>query len=48
MMVLAGSAEGDQPVEYRTLVGAVGEERAWAEPLVVIEEVIAEVLRGRP
>ncbi len=47
VMVLAGNAEGDQPVDYRTLVGAVGEERAWAEPLVAVEEVVAELLRAR-
>jgi glycerate kinase len=47
MIVLAGNAEGDQPVEYRTLVGEVGEERAWAEPLAAIEEVVGDVLRAR-
>jgi glycerate 2-kinase len=47
IIVLAGNAEGDQPVEYRTLVGEVGEERAWAEPLAAIEEVVGDVLRAR-
>jgi glycerate 2-kinase len=44
VVVLAGNAEGDQPVQVRTLVAAVGEERAWAEPLAVVEEVVAGII----
>ena len=46
-VVLAGNAEGRQPVEFRTLVDAVGEERAWAEPLAAVEEVVAGILGDR-
>ena len=46
VVVLAGNAEGDHPVEFRTLVGTAGEERAWAEPLAVVEDVVQEILLG--
>jgi glycerate kinase len=44
VVVLAGNADGDQPVRFRTLVATVGEEKAWADPLAAIEEVVAGIL----
>jgi glycerate kinase len=44
VVVLAGNAEGDQPVRVRTLVATVGEERAWAEPLAAVEEAVAGII----
>jgi glycerate 2-kinase len=44
VVVLAGNADGDQPVQFRTLVATVGEEKAWAEPLAAIEEAVAGIL----
>jgi glycerate 2-kinase len=46
VVVVAGNAEGDHPVEVRTLVATVGEERAWAEPLAAVEEVVASIVAG--
>jgi glycerate kinase len=47
VVVLAGDAIGDHDVPYRTLVGAVGFERAWADPLGALGELVADVLAGR-
>jgi glycerate kinase len=44
VVVLAGNAEGDQPVQVRTLVATVGDQRAWAEPLAAVEEVVAGII----
>lgn len=41
VLVLAGDAEGEPPVEYRTLVGEVGEEQAWADPAGALGRVVA-------
>jgi glycerate kinase len=43
VVVLAGDSVGEPPVPYRTLVDAVGEERAWADPLGALAEVTAEL-----
>jgi glycerate 2-kinase len=43
-VVLAGNADGDQPVEFRTLVATVGEKGAWAEPLAAIEKAVEAIL----
>lgn len=45
--VIAGAAEGDLPeVDYRSLVDAVGEEAAMADPLGSLRVVAARVLAG--
>jgi glycerate kinase len=46
VVVVSGDAEGDPDVDYRTLVDAVGQEAAWADPLGSLRLVTAEVLRG--
>jgi glycerate 2-kinase len=46
VVVIAGDAEGSPPVEYRTLVGEVGEELAWSDPLGSLESVALAVLRS--
>jgi len=45
VVVIAGSAEGDHDVDVRTLVDAVGEEAAFADPLGALRSVTAGVLR---
>jgi glycerate kinase len=47
VVILAGDAVGDHPVAFRSLVDAVGEERAWADPLGALGELVAEVLASR-
>jgi hypothetical protein len=47
VVILAGDAIGSHDVPYRTLVGAAGEERAWADTLGALGELVAEVLGGR-
>ncbi|HEY3809918.1 MAG TPA: glycerate kinase [Acidimicrobiales bacterium] len=47
VLILAGDAVGDHPVAFRTLVETFGEERAWADPLGALGELVAEVLAGR-
>ena len=47
VVVIAGAAEGEHPVDYRTLVDAVGEERAWGDPLGAAAEVLGRVLEAR-
>jgi glycerate kinase len=47
VVVIAGAAEGEHPVDYRTLVDAVGEDRAWADPLGAVAEVVGRVLENR-
>jgi glycerate kinase len=44
VVIVAGDAVGDHTVPYRTLVDAVGEERAWADPLGAIGELVAQTL----
>ena len=44
VVVIAGEAEGAPDVEHRTLIGAVGEERAWADPDGALRQVTASVL----
>jgi glycerate kinase len=46
VVVVAGDAEGEPPVKHRTLVGAVGEEQAWRDPLGSLRLVVREVLEG--
>lgn len=47
VVVIAGDAEGEHPdVDYRTLVEAVGEDAAMADPLGALSRVTAEVLRA--
>lgn len=46
VVVLAGDVEGDHDVAYRTLVEAVGEEAAWADPLGSLRRVTREMLAG--
>ncbi len=43
-MVVAGDVDGDFPVDYRTLVGAVGEDQARAEALTALRKVVREML----
>ncbi len=45
--VIAGDAEGEHPLACRTLIDAVGAERAWADPLGALGELVAEVLAAR-
>ena len=47
VVILAGDAVGEHAVPYRTLVGSVGEERAWADPLGALGELVTEVLAAR-
>ncbi len=44
VMVVAGDVDGDFPVDYRTLVGAVGEDQARAEALTALRKVVREML----
>ncbi len=44
VVILAGDAVGDHPVPYRTLVDAVGEQRAWADPHGALGELVTRVL----
>jgi len=44
VVIVAGDAVGEHSVPYRTLVDAVGEERAWADPLGGLAELVVEVL----
>lgn len=46
VMVLAGDVEGDHDVYYRTLVQAVGEEAALADPVASLRRVAREMLAG--
>lgn len=48
VLVVAGAAEGDHEVEYRTLMDEVGEERAWSDPAGALEQVTTSLLAGRP
>lgn len=43
-VVVAGDVEGEPPVEHHTLVAAVGEDMAWADPLGALRRVAGEVL----
>jgi glycerate kinase len=43
-VVIAGDGDGGQPVAWHSLVGRVGEERAWSDPLGVVAEITAEEL----
>jgi glycerate kinase len=47
VVVLAGDAVGDHGVAFRTLVTSCGEERAWADPLGALAELVGEVLLQR-
>lgn len=44
VVILAGDAVGEHGVPYRTLVASVGEERAWADPLGALGELVGEVI----
>jgi glycerate kinase len=48
VVVLAGDAEGSQPVEYRTLVDYAGRERAWSDTVDCLAELALEVLSDAP
>jgi len=47
VVIVAGDSDGEHAVPYRTLVDAVGEERAWADPLGALAELVVEVLSER-
>lgn len=47
VVVIVGDAEGEPPVEYHTLIGAVGEDEAWADPRGALVQVAGRVLTGR-
>jgi glycerate kinase len=47
VVILAGDAVGDHEVAFRTLVASFGEERAWADPLGAVRDLVAEVLATR-
>jgi glycerate 2-kinase len=47
VVILAGDAVGEHEVAYRTLVAEVGVERAWADPLGALSELVTEVLAAR-
>jgi glycerate kinase len=49
VVVIAGDSDGNTPagVEFHTLVGAFGEDQAWAYPLGCIQKLVAAVLAGR-
>ena len=44
VVVIVGDAEGDPPVEHHTLMAAVGEEAAWADPRAALMQVARRVL----
>jgi glycerate kinase len=46
VLVVAGDAVGEHQVPHRTLVASFGEERAWADPLGALAELVREVLAG--
>jgi glycerate kinase len=45
-IILAGDAVGEHAVPQRTLVASFGAERAWADPLGALRELVTVVLRG--
>ncbi len=47
VLVIAGDAEGEQPVECLTLVGEFGEERARSDTLSAVAELVTRSLAGR-
>jgi glycerate kinase len=47
VVAIAGEAEGQPPIEHRTLVASVGYDQAWADPLGSLRQVAAEVLALR-
>jgi glycerate 2-kinase len=47
VVILAGDAVGEHAVAHRTLVASVGEERAWADPLGALGELVTTVLNER-
>lgn len=46
VMVVAGDVDGDHAVDYRTLVAAVGEERALQDPLGSLRAVVRDLLKS--
>jgi glycerate 2-kinase len=44
VVVIAGDGDEPQPLRWHSLVARVGSERAWAEPLTVVAEIVAEEL----
>ena len=44
VVVVAGDVDGDHPVDYRTLVAAVGEERAQMDTIDSLRRVVHEIL----
>ena len=47
VVVIAGEVDGAPEIDYRTLVDAVGEDRAWSDPLGALRQVTEAVLTGR-
>jgi glycerate 2-kinase len=47
VLVIAGDAEGEQPVPFVTLVGAFGEERARSDTLSAVAELVTRSLEER-
>ncbi len=47
VVVIAGDGEEPQPVRWYSLVARAGTQRAWAQPLDVIAELVGEELRDR-
>lgn len=47
VIVVAGDGDEPQPLRWHSLVARVGAERAWAQTLEVIAEIVAEELKGR-
>jgi glycerate kinase len=45
VVVLAGDVEGEHDVECRTLIGELGEDRAWDDPIGSLKTVAASVLK---
>lgn len=47
VLAVVGDAHGEHPVDTVTLVGRFGRDRAVADPLACVEEVVTDHLRGR-
>ena len=47
VLVMADDVDGDHPVEYRTLVGVLGEAEAWGDPAGALRRVATDLLAAR-
>jgi glycerate kinase len=47
VVILAGDALGETAAPCMTLVASFGEERAWADPIGALRDLVADVLAGR-